>query len=601
MAAFVMPSIAASHMPDLERSDWGFFAARPRRSGIWVALCHCMRFHAPRRITRALVVTALVACQRPEPQLELASAANGRFDIRARSAPADYDPLALAASSIGRVTNVDANIPPVCYTKPDGISNPCWTCHTHSTFPNLADDWELQQNYSFPVTAKRNHWRNLFRSRAPLVADFDDDALATYIRTDNYAPLVRALAPTSFAGWRPDLDFSRGFDANGFARDGTGWRAVRYKPFLGTFWPTNGSVDDVYIRLPAAFRRDARGVDQLEVYRANLAILEAAIAGDPRHEDAALAREIEPIDERVISQDLDRDGQLAVATVIRGLPVTYLGGAADVAVTRQSYPAGTELLHTLRYLDPDAPGFAATRMKEVRYARKVESLDRARIVAAYKALESPNPPPYTGDPLVGLGNGFGWQLQGWIEDARGWLRLQTHEEQTFCMGCHTGLGITVDQTFAFARKLPGREGWRVQDPRGVPDAPQIGHATPEYALYLARVRGGDELRANDELLARFFRDGVVASSAVAEARCDIGQIVLPSRSRAFALDRAYLANVIEQSYVWGRDAITSPVRNVNSEITERSTGIGEADLTVRDGRLHLDWREASPCSSTRSD
>ncbi|MGE3765200.1 MAG: hypothetical protein AB7L94_23265, partial [Kofleriaceae bacterium] len=104
-----------------------------------------------------------LGCQRPEPQLELASARGVRFDIAARTTPADYDPLALATKSIGRVTNADANIPPICYTKSDGISNPCWACHTRSEYPNLADDWELQQNYSFPETARQNHWRNLFR------------------------------------------------------------------------------------------------------------------------------------------------------------------------------------------------------------------------------------------------------------------------------------------------------------------------------------------------------------------------------------------------------------------------------------------------------
>src|SRR3546814_2792844 len=54
--------------------------------------------------------------------------------------------------------------------------------------------------------------------------------------------------------WIPDLDPAQGFDDTGFARDGSGWRAFRYKPFPGTFWPTNGASDDVLIRLPAIFR-----------------------------------------------------------------------------------------------------------------------------------------------------------------------------------------------------------------------------------------------------------------------------------------------------------------------------------------------------------
>jgi hypothetical protein len=97
------------------------------------------------------------------------------------------------------------------------------------------------------------------------------------------------------------------------------------------------------------------------------------------------------------------------------------------------------------------------------------------------------------------------------------------------------------------------------------------------------------MRANTEVLARFFPHGRLDLDAVAAFREDVGVLVLPSRERAFALDRAYLANVIEQSYVWGRDPVTSPVATVLPSITERSTGIGEAGLTVRDGRLHLDW------------
>lgn len=531
---------------------------------------------------------SIAACRKADEQVELASTRGVRFDIAAREVPRDYDPLALATASIGHVTNIDANIPPLCYTKSDGISNPCWACHTRSQYPNLADDWELQQNYSFPESAKRNHWRNLFRSRAQLVARFDDAAIGAYIRVDNYAPLRAALARSDAAGWRPDLDFARGFDALGFAVDGTHWRAIRYKPFLGTFWPTNGSTDDVYIRLPAEFRTTTAGVEDREIYRTNLAILEGAIAADPRLDDSAVVRTIEPIDESAAGVDLDHDGMIGVATTIRTLPATYVGGAASIPVTRYLYPEGTEFLHTVRYLDPDAPTFVSTRMKEVRYGRKSAMVDRDTIIATYKILER-DPPPFTGNPLVGMGNAFGWELQGWIEDARGWLRLQTHEELTFCMGCHTGIGVTVDQTFAFARKVPGADGWRVQDVRGIPDAPEIGHAAPEYATYLERVRGGDELRANDELLARFFRDGAPDRDAIAKTSLDISRLVVPSRARAFALDRAYLANVIEQSYVWGRDPIVSPVAHVNAEITERSTGIGEADLTVRDGRLHLDW------------
>ena len=54
-------------------------------------------------------------------------------------------------------------------------------------------------------------------------------------------------------------DISVRCDGQGFARDRSGWRALRYKPFSGTFWPTNGSSDDVFVRLDPDFRRAATG------------------------------------------------------------------------------------------------------------------------------------------------------------------------------------------------------------------------------------------------------------------------------------------------------------------------------------------------------
>ena len=543
----------------------------------------------------------------------MAGVDHAALDPRAARPPADYDPIALARRSIGRASNLEANVPPVCYARTEGVSNSCASCHTHSTYPNLADDWELQQNYSFSPYAKINHWKNLFRDRAALVARFSDDDVRTYVRGDNYAPLRSWLqahadlptpkststsTSTSTPTWRPDLDFDRGFDEAGFAKDGSGWRAVRYKPFPGAFWAANGSADDVFVRLPEELQRDAAGRRSRATTEANLAILEANITADPTRPQAELVRAIEPVDERGegVDLDLDGDGRLGVATTIVGLPARY-AGATGVKVVRGLYPRGTEFLHTVRYLDPQRPGFAARRMKEVRYMRKVAFVDGGQLGPTYAAAESGRAPAYEGDPLHGLRNAFGWQLQGWIEDSRGWLRLQTNEEQRFCMGCHTALGVTVDQTFALARKLPGLAGWRPQDPRGIPDVAQAGHHEPEYADYLARVGGGDELRRNDELRERFYRAGVPDRASVAAVKTDIGALVLPSRARAIALDRAYLANVLEQSYVWGRDAVIAPARNVHATIVERSTGLGENNRTVRDSRLQLDWsrpREARP-------
>lgn len=505
------------------------------------------------RVTIAVGAALFAACgssHKDEP-IEIASARGVTFELAAARPPEGYDPFELARKALGHMSNEEASTPPQCYAKVDGAANTCASCHTHSAAPNFADDWELQQNYSFTEYAKTNRWKNMFRERTEEVAAFSDDAVLAHVRQDNYRPLLAWLgAHPEAPGYAPDLDLARGFDADGFANDGSGWRAVRFKPFTGNLSADTGSAGDVFVRLPAAFRTSPA------IYRANLAILEAAITADPAKQPSELAREVERIDETAAGLDLDGDGVLGFATKVAGLPPHFAGGAAGVAVVRGLYPAGTEFLHTVRYLDPERPGLMATRMKELRYAKKTGFLSERDVAHAYMAAEEPNAPLYTGDALTGLTNGFSWQLQGYIEDANGWLRKQTDEEHAYCMGCHSNVGVTVDQTFAFARKVPGATGWRPQDPTGIPDVPQAGHTTGELAEYTMRAPGRNELTAK----------------------------------RAIALDRAYLANVMEQSYVWGRDATTSPMKNVVAQVgRERSTGLGEADRVYRDVRLQLDW------------
>lgn len=504
-----------------------------------------------------------------------------------------YDPLAAAMDSIGKSVNLEAAVPPMCYTKTGGASNPCWVCHTRGQEPNALVDWDLQIEYSFSDAALTNYWSNLFEDRGAFIASVSDDEILRYVREDNYAPLRKALTGRAdYPGYAPDLDFTAGFDDQGFAKDQSGWRALRFHPFLGSFWPTNGSTDDAFIRLPDAFRRDVGGAPSREIYRINLAIVEAAIAGDGK------VREVEPVDERVAGMDLDRDGVLQDGVIrMVGLPEHYAGAAADVAVVRGLYPEGVEFLHSVRYIDPDAPGLMARRMKELRYSRKTEDLDDWALLRAYE-LEAGDKeegllPTYRGSPMVGLRNDFGWQLQGFIEDAQGRLRLQTEEEHRFCMGCHSTVGATVDQTFAMARKVPGREGWRVQDLRGLQDRPQRDHEEPEILTYFRRVKGADEFRANGEMLTRFFPGGTLDETAVRRAAVggdkDLAWLLAPSRERALALNKAYLAIVREQSFVRGRDAMIAPATNVHRKIENGSTELERTGLVFRDGQLQLSW------------
>jgi hypothetical protein len=266
-------------------------------------------------------------------------------------------------------------------------------------------------------------------------------------------------------------------------------------------------------------------------------------------------------------------------------------------VTRYLYPEGTEFLHTVRYVDPDAPALLSARLKELRYSRKVQNLDTWGLLRAQEKevndKEEGLVPVYSGDARVGLLTPYGWQLQGFIEDGQGRLRLQTDEEHRFCMGCHGGIGVTVDGTFTLPRKVPGADGWRHQDLRGIPDVPQAGHALPEILTYLERVQGADELRANREAIDRFFPGGQLDRPQVLRAARggdrDIAFLLTPTRQRAVLLTKAYMPLVREQSFTQGRDALLSRPENVHPEIQNGSTELGKTGKVFRDGRLWLSW------------
>lgn len=551
------------------------------------------------RTTALLLVTPVLASLLPLPS-------------ESDSADSPYDPLAYAKGSRERTVNWEATVPAACYTKTEGISNPCWVCHTAGRAPNHLVDFQLQEEYAFSDVALTNHWSHLFEDRSDAEQAISDADILSWIEGDNYSPLREALAEVpvkDYAGYRPDLDLAAGFDEDGFAVDGSGWRALRYKPFPGTFWPTNGSTDDVFIRLPLRFRTQG-GEFHLEVAKANLTILEAAIAADPFElDDNRLRRLIEPIDETEIAADLDRDGRAAgIVREIRGLPAHYVGDASDVEVQRYVHPEGVEYLHSVRYVDPGSLTGHSRRMKELRWSRKDRVLDHWANLQAYRAEDDDKDrglvPVFTGSPEIGLQNDFGWRLQGFIEDGEGRLRLQSDEEQRFCMGCHSAIGATVDQTFTLARKVPGADGWRYQDLAGIKDVPQAGHTKGEVLTYFERVRGGDEFRANVEILGRFFDEaGEVREDLVEQATPkgpeDLRFLVMPSRRRALDLAKAYRVLVQRQRWDLGRDVVLGgAATRVFPEIENGDTELGKARRVFTDGRVWLDW---SACEEPQRD
>ena len=533
----------------------------------------------------SLVVLCLLAagCSKPAPP---------------PAPPLQAAPVAAAvpaqATEVVKVGNPEAPIPPQCYTRTAGVANPCWTCHTTKNGNNLKGDWNLQEVYAFSEAGLDNHWKTLFEDPRPGIAAIPDADMTRYLREDNLTPWLA----TQPAG-APAFDLRKGFDSEGFLRDGSGWRAVRYQPFPGTFWPTNGASDDIYIRLPAAFRSTADGKPSQPLYRLDLALLEAALTVPDTVSDNALQRTVEPVDERLAERDLDGDGALGTATRIRSLPPHYFGAAAQIPVQRWSYPRGTEFIHTVRYLDPDAPGWLSPRLKEFRYAIKYSDPDATARLGAYKESDEEKRlgrlPWFAAGEHGGLRNTLGWEYRGWIEDRDGRLRAQDHEETLSCMGCHGGIGITVDSSFGLPRKLPGAAGWAVQSLDGLKDIPQAGHAEPEVLTYFKRVGGGDEFRANAEILKRFFPNGrldeVEVRRAGVDGDKDLRHLLLPSRERALALNKAYWQLVRAQRFKQGRTPVIVPAHNVFEHIDNGDTALRAKNRIYSDGRLWLAWPE----------
>ncbi len=551
-------------------------------------------------LTRALALLSLAvmltACHRAEN--------DGGVDL---SSQATYNPLAY--------------IPAQCFTRTkdtpgSAAQNPCFACHNEARAPNYLGQPELQLSYALPqIRAGHgiiNPWTNLFLDRREAIARVSDTDILNYVQRDNYfnargeidlANRLRQVPARwdvdrngQWNGYIPDTWFH--FDAQGFdtTPDGrlTGWRTFSYYPFPGAFLPTNGSFDDVLIRLPEAFRRSTGGREDRTVYIVNLAIVEAMI----RRQDVA----IDPVDEAALGADLDRDGKLGTASRIvfdwepvKGRNMSYVGEAGvlqksgKVHLAAGLFPEGTEFLHSVRYLDVENGSHVvpAKRMKELRYARKKSwltygDLNVQAIHETNEDTQNPDrPAEFFGSVERGMSNDIGWAYQGFIEDRNGELRPQTHEETVYCMGCHGRLSATDDGIFSFSRKISGGQGrgwqhWLTQYRQPLPD-PLTLAGQPEYAGWLRQNHAGDEFRANDEVKTRFFNaDGTPKADAFAALGRDINTLLLPSAQRALTLDKAYRLIVQEQSFIKGRDPVVAPARNVWKEIgLDEATGIAE--------------------------
>ena len=439
----------------------------------------------------AAMVMALAGCQNggsessPEPVKETAETAA---------------PLIGEYIDRNRFKNPAAHIPAQCYIETaGGRQNACLFCHSNGLFErDLGNNnpqagrypivGDLQREYAFGANqhplyqnASVNPWENTLSpellQRAVIATGHrpQDWNMRTWIRQDNWQDAF-SRRPGSPQDWDPGVSGAEmrllpglspadlPADGDGFVRsdaadhglfeiDGswiTGWRAINFMPY-GIFTPHAGSVSGIYIRLPQRFMKDASGTFSLAIYRENLDLLARAIQ------------------DRLGPDD----------------PVVYAGAAANVAVKRGLYPLGTEFAHPLHYVDMQAdgrsdapsryPGTRAERVKEVRYMYKYQRFDPGAVSPGNKAEDAP---VYASQDEGWIANGAGWILAGYIEDRSGTLRAQTPAELTQCVGCHSGnardperqferftsgVGVTVDSTWAFPRQLTGDAGWREMD------------------------------------------------------------------------------------------------------------------------------------------
>jgi len=516
--------------------------------------------------------------------------------------------------------NPAAYIPAQCYTKTEdetGVAhNPCFACHTNTSDPNFIRDADFQLAYDFRSTTRTNRWLNLFKDRSEAVAAISDSDILDWIRKSNYfnsdgsLKLAERLQEVpdnwdfdrdgQWGGYVPDCYFN--FDDEGFDRapDGndTGWRVFAYTPFPGTFWPTNGSTDDVLMRLPASMQQDGQGSYSRAVYKLNLAIVEAMI----KRSNVA----IEDTDETLYQVDLNHNGILDIANEVvfqwnpvNGIHMYYVGKAKELLernelhIAAGLYPEGTEFLHTVRYIDiDDASNIQlSARMKELRYSYKHSwnTYSQLNNVAMTEIKESDQFPDrlrtIKGNPEYGLLNSLGWVYQGYIEDKQGELRPQSYEESLNCIGCHSGIGATKDSSFAFPRKLDrshAQEGWYHWSQHGLAGVsePRWPDGEWEYTEYLQKNRSGNEFRTNEEVIDKFFNEnGELKPAMIEKLHSDISQLLLPSPKRALTLNKAYKVIVDEQSYIYGRDAHVKPLINIWDEIPEgQTTGVSEATI-----------------------
>lgn len=388
--------------------------------------------------------------------------------------------------------NPYAHVPAQCYIETsNGRQNACLYCHTNGIYDlgfgnnnpqagrlhlvNFQVDYGFDPHGSTAPLAAINRWENTLypEKLAEHVASLNIDPqqwnMHSYIKSDNWQTAFnqRSGSPLDWdSGFTETFRFLPGLDpsdlpadSDGFVRSTkpqngyfeqtglgyvTGWRAINFMPY-GIFTPLTGSVSGIYIRLPESFMKNDAAEFDITTYEQNLDLLHRAITNNLRETD----------------------------------PAHYFGQANNEKVRLGVYPKGTEFAHPLHYVDVEAdgvntrfPGTRAMRVKEVRWMYKFEDYNPMDVLPESAGGDG----IYGNDQQGWIDNGAGWILAGFIEDSQGELRAQNREEMAQCLGCHSGftqntvqptftsgLGNTIDSTWALPRKFADHLGWKEMD------------------------------------------------------------------------------------------------------------------------------------------
>ncbi|CAA6677270.1 MULTISPECIES: hypothetical protein [unclassified Lentimonas] len=142
----------------------------------------------------------------------------------------------------------------------------------------------------------------------------------------------------------------------------------------------------------------------------------------------------------------------------------------------------------------------------------------------------------------------------------------------------------------FIEGVDGAEGWQYINLHEMSDAPSMGEDRPEILTYLERVGDGSEFRNNTEMLELWFNEDGTVNEAKVLAAENAHVLITPSRARALKLNKAYRAIVLEQDYIYGRDATWTPPQNIHPEINNEAAQTLPEQFTYPYD-IRLNWQQ----------